>query len=69
MAKRVVIVLSLVEESVGKANKDIEEEILNDLCEGRQVIPWCKKVEIVHCEESEGIALSTSKIAPINSWI
>ena len=52
MAKRVVIVLSLVEESVVKANKDIEEEILNDLCEG-QVIPWCKKVEKVTVTEAE----------------
>ena len=53
MAKRVVIVLSLVEESIGKANKDIEEEILNDLCEGGQVIPWCKKVEKVTVTEAE----------------
>jgi len=53
MAKRVVIELSLVEESVGKANKDIEEEIFNDLCEGRQVIPWCKKVEKVTVTEAK----------------
>ena len=53
MAKRVVIVLSLVEESVGKANKDLEEEIFNGLCEGGQVIPWCKKVEKVSVTEAK----------------
>ena len=53
MVKRVVIVLSLVKESAEIANKDIEEEIFNDLCEGRQVIPWCKKVEKVTVTEAK----------------
>jgi hypothetical protein len=53
MAKRVIIVLSLVEESTGKANKEIEEEIFNDLCEGKQVIPWCKTVEKVTVTEAK----------------
>jgi uncharacterized OB-fold protein len=44
MVKKAVIEISLVEESVEKANKEIEKEIFNDLSEGRLVIPWCKKV-------------------------
>ena len=47
MVKRAIIELFLVEESAAKANKEIEKEIFEDLCEGRPIIPWCKKVEKV----------------------
>jgi hypothetical protein len=47
MVKKAVIEISLVDESVEKADKEIEKEIFNDLSEGRLVIPWCKKVEKV----------------------
>jgi hypothetical protein len=47
MAKKVLIEISLVEESEEKANKEIVDEIFNDLSEGISVIPWCKKVEKV----------------------
>jgi hypothetical protein len=47
MVKRAIIELFLVEESAAKTNEEIEKEILDDLCEGRAVIPWCKKVEKV----------------------
>ena len=53
MVKQVVIVFSLVEESIGKADKDIEEEIFNDLCESWPVIPWCRKVEKVTVAEAK----------------
>lgn len=47
MAKKVIIEISLVEESAEKANQEIVNEIFNDLSEGRIIIPWCKKVEKV----------------------
>jgi len=47
MAKKVIIELSLIEESAKQANQKIIDEIFNDLSEGRIIIPWCKKVEKV----------------------
>jgi hypothetical protein len=47
MAKRVIIELSLVEESAKKINQEIVNEIFSDLSEGRIILPWCKKVEKV----------------------
>ena len=51
MVKKVIIEISLVEETAEKANKEIEKEIFNDLSEGIPVIPWCKKVEKVTVTE------------------
>ena len=47
MVKRVVIEFSLVEESVGKVNQEIVDEIFDELSKGRIIIPWCKRVEKV----------------------
>jgi hypothetical protein len=47
MAKRVIIELSLVEESLQKKNKELETEIFIDLSRAGIVIPWCKTVERV----------------------
>jgi len=44
------MVMSLVEESVEKLNKEIEEEILREFKELR--IPWMRKVEKVTVLES-----------------
>jgi len=47
MAKKAVIRISLVEESVEKANEEIEEDILEELSKGFPNIPWFKEVEKV----------------------
>jgi hypothetical protein len=47
MVKKAVIVISLVEESTEKANKEIEAEIFKELSECPVKIPWMKKVEKV----------------------
>ncbi len=47
MTKKVVIVISLVEESIEKANEEIEKEILEELSKGVPMIPWFKNVEKV----------------------
>jgi hypothetical protein len=47
MAKKVIIELSLIEESARKVNQEIVNEIFSDLSEGQIIIPWCKKVEKV----------------------
>jgi len=51
MDKKVIIELSLVEESVEKANAEIEKEIFDELSGNVPVIPWCKKVEKVTVTE------------------
>jgi len=51
MTKKAVIVISLVEESIEKANKDIEKEILEELSKGLPKIPWFKSVERVTVTE------------------
>ena len=53
MVKIAIIKISLVEESAKKANKEIEEEIFNDLSKGETVIPWCEKVEKVTVKEAQ----------------
>jgi len=52
MAKKVIIEISLVEESAEKANEEIEKEIFDELSVGLLVIPWCKKVEKVTVTEA-----------------
>jgi len=45
--KKVVIVINLVEESVEKANEEIEKEILQELTDDMPIIPWLATVEKV----------------------
>ncbi|MCW4044098.1 MAG: hypothetical protein NWE94_01100 [Candidatus Bathyarchaeota archaeon] len=53
MTKKVIIELSLVDESRNKVNQQIVDEIFSDISEGRIIIPWCKKVEkVVVIEDS-----------------
>lgn len=52
MVKKVIIEISLVEESAEKANEEIEKEIFNELSGGIHVIPWCKEVEKVTVTEA-----------------
>ena len=48
--KIAIMVINLVEESVRKLNKEVEEEILKEFKELR--IPWMEKVEKVTVLES-----------------
>jgi len=50
--KKAVIVISLVKEAKEKANKEIEEEIFQELSMDLSKIPWCKKVEKVKVKEA-----------------
>lgn len=52
MSKKAVIVISLVEESVNKANKEIEKEIIEELSKAPPKLPWLKKVEKVSVIET-----------------
>ena len=47
LRKKAIIVIDLVEESVEKANEEIEKEILEELSKHPTMIPWLKKVEKV----------------------
>ena len=47
MTKKLIIVISLVEESAEKANEKIEKEILEELSKGLPTIPWLKNIEKV----------------------
>ena len=47
MAKKVLIEFSLVEESSGKANQEIANEIFEELSGGKPCIPWCREVKKV----------------------
>lgn len=49
--KIVIMVMSLVDESLEKPNKDIEEEILKEFKDELR-IPWVEKVEKVTVLES-----------------
>jgi len=51
MAKRAIIVVSLVDESAEVASEEIEKEIFDELSEGILRIPWCKRVEKVTVKE------------------
>jgi ribosome-binding ATPase YchF (GTP1/OBG family) len=46
-SKKVIIVINLVEESVEKANEEIEKEIFQELSTDLPVIPWLERVEKV----------------------
>jgi len=52
MTKKAVIVISLVEESVEKANEEIEKEILEELSKETPKIPWFRSVEKVTVTEA-----------------
>ena len=45
--KKVIIVINLVEESVERANEEIEKEIFQELSTDLPVIPWLERVEKV----------------------
>lgn len=45
MAKKAVIEVSLVEESIEKTNKEIEKEIREELSEKLHMIPWAAGIE------------------------
>lgn len=45
--KKVVIVVNLVEESIEKANEEIEKDILQELNDDMPIIPWLDRVEKV----------------------
>jgi len=47
MGKKAVIVISLVEESAEKSNREIEKEIKTELTKEPPRIPWLKEVEKV----------------------
>jgi len=47
MTKKVVIVISLVGESIEKTNEEIEKDVLEELSKDVPRIPWFKKVERV----------------------
>jgi len=52
MVKKAIIEISLVEESAGRSNKEIANEIFEALLEGTTAIPWCDKVEKVFVTET-----------------
>jgi len=52
MVKKAVIVVSLVEESTEKLNREIEKEIMSELSKETARIPWLKKVETVAVSEA-----------------
>jgi len=47
VAKKVIIIISLVEESTDKPNDEIEKEILHELTDDMPIIPWLESVEKV----------------------
>ena len=58
VGKRAVIVIRLVEESVEKANEEIEREIFEELSEGFPTIPWLERVEKVTVTEAQELPLT-----------
>jgi len=54
--KKAIIVVSLIDETVRKTNKEIEKEIMDELSRHPPLIPWLKKVEKVTIEESKEIS-------------
>lgn len=49
--KKVVIVVSLVEEAWEEADETIEKEIFEELSRDLPMVPWCRKVEKVEVVE------------------
>lgn len=50
--KKVMIVISLVDEAQEEINEAIEKEIFQELSKDLHKIPWCKKVEKVEVMEA-----------------
>ncbi|MFQ5953259.1 MAG: hypothetical protein ACE5JK_07670 [Candidatus Omnitrophota bacterium] len=50
--KKVMIIISLVDEAQEEANEAIEKEIFQELSKDILRIPWCKKVEKVEVTET-----------------
>lgn len=50
--KKAVIVISLVEESAKKSNREIQREIKEELSKHPPTIPWLKNVEKVTVTEA-----------------
>ncbi len=46
-AKKVIIIINLVDESVEKPNDEIAKEILHELTDDMPIIPWLQSVEKV----------------------
>ena len=51
MDKKATIMISLVKESLEKANEEIEKDIFSELSQGLPKIPWCKEIEEVRVTE------------------
>lgn len=51
LGKKAIIVIRLVEESLEKANEEIEKDILEELSTGEPKIPWFKNVKKVSVAE------------------
>jgi hypothetical protein len=49
--KKAVIVISLVEQSAKKSNKEIKKDILEELSKMPASIPWLRKVEKITITE------------------
>lgn len=52
MSKKVLITISLVEESSDYSNEEIEQEIYSELFKELNKIPWAKEIEKVTVESS-----------------
>ena len=50
--KKVIIIISLVDEAQEETNETIEKEIFQELLRDLPKIPWCKKVEKVEVMEA-----------------
>jgi hypothetical protein len=51
MSKKAVIVVTLVDESKEKSNKELEKEIFDELSKAPAKIPWMKQVKNVEVLE------------------
>jgi len=50
--KKVIIIISLVDEAQEETNETIEKEIFQELSKDLPTIPWCKKLEKVEVMEA-----------------
>ena len=52
LTKKVVIIITLIDESKEKRNEELEREIFEELMRNPTVIPWMKEVEKVEVKEN-----------------